>query len=101
MDARRMKPSRLQSQFSRALRDQAAVRGKPVSDDAFRLDGWASKQLLKQFQCRVCVTPFPNDGIEHLAFIMDSAPQKHVLSPTLANHLVEMPAWRGRKFASR
>ena len=57
--------------------------------------GLISQKALEQLQRRLRVPPALNDDVQHLALVIDGAPQEHALSADRADHFVEMPA-RGR-----
>jgi hypothetical protein len=70
-----------------------AIRYRPVSDDDFRFGWLAAKQLLQRFQRVSRVAPLLDNGIGHLAFIINCAPQEYLLTADPADHLVVAPAW--------
>jgi hypothetical protein len=51
-----------------------------------------AQQLAHQAKRRPFVTPALHQHIEHLALVIDGAPQVHRLSGDPHHHLVEMPA---------
>jgi hypothetical protein len=68
-----------------------AVGFQTIGDEALGFDALVAKQAFQQFQCCGGVATLLNNEIEHLAFIIDGAPQVDALTANVADHLVEMP----------
>ena len=67
------------------------IRAKPVSDD-FPRTAIFLQDALEKFQRRSLVPFSGDDRVQHLAFMVDGAPEIKELAIDLHNHLVQMPA---------
>ncbi len=60
------------------------------------MDTVVPEQLPEQYQGSLLVATFLDQDVEHLALVVDGAPQPHAPAADLADHLVEAPATGGR-----
>src|SRR4051812_45481330 len=60
------------------------------------MDPLALQQLPKQLHRGMGVAPLLDQHVEHLALIVDSAPQPHAPAADLHHHLIQMPSGTGR-----
>jgi hypothetical protein len=72
-----------------------AIGFEPVGDDDGGLNRLIAKQALQELQSRIGVPLSLHYKVQHLAFVIDGAPQIHLLAPDIADHLIEMPTRGG------
>jgi len=56
------------------------------------VDALSLEEFAQQFQRRVLVAPALDQHVQHLALVVDGAPEEHPAPADLHHHLVEMPS---------
>jgi hypothetical protein len=73
------------------------VRRQLVRGDGFGVDALVLEQFSEQFQRRMFVPSALDQHVQHLALVIDRAPQEHLPPADPHHHLIEMPSTRWRR----
>jgi hypothetical protein len=71
-------------------------RAEFVRHNGFGMDSLVFQQFTEEFQGGRLVPPLLDQDIEHLALVVDRAPEPHALASDLHDHLIESPSARRR-----
>jgi len=82
------------------LLERRTVGAKPVGNNPLRLDVLILQLPPQQSKCSASIAPLLHAHIHDLAFVIDSAPDPHMLTANRRYDLIEMPAQRWRQLST-
>jgi len=79
------------------LAQRGSVRRQAVGDDRLRLHRLVAQEALQKRQSCVVIPPLLHHDVQHLALVVDRAPEVHPLAADAADHFVQVPTGRRRR----